>query len=83
MALISQGIILYGPAVRYAYRQIGLYRFSTVVFQSDLDAHLFPFAVPVEQFVVGFRVAYGSSVRIGEPHDCLSGSIGYVGSYAA
>ena len=58
------------------------YRFSTVVFQSDLDAHLFPFAVPVEQFVVGFRVAYGSSVRIGEPHDCLSGSIGYVGSYA-
>ena len=34
------------------------------------------------RLVVGFRVAYGSSVRIGEPHDCLSGSIGYVGSYA-
>ena len=48
----------------------------------SLSYALDPFAVPVEQFVVGFRVAYGSSVRIGEPHDCLSGSIGYVGSYA-
>lgn len=48
----------------------------------SLSYALDPFAVPVEQFVVGFRVAYGSSVRIGEPHGCLSGSIGYVGSYA-
>ena len=68
------GICQYEPVVE-VYEQ-GSGRGGSLSYALD------PFAVPVEQFVVGFRVAYGSSVRIGEPHGCLSGSIGYVGSYA-